>query len=61
MRVFGHELVMNSGFWPGKPSPDIAVLGSGQCSSPGSGHNSGNNSVGDMSGHMFWQRSRGST
>lgn len=59
MRVFGHELVMNSGFWGGKPYPDVALLGSGQCSSPGSGHNSGQNSVGgDMSGQLFWPHSR---
>ncbi|CAK9141903.1 unnamed protein product [Ilex paraguariensis] len=59
MRVFGHELAMNSGLWTGKPYADIALLGSGQCSSPGSGQNSGHNSIGgDMSGQLFWQHSK---
>ncbi|WJX48012.1 mitogen-activated protein kinase kinase kinase [Trifolium repens] len=43
MRAFGPEQVLNSGLWIGKPYPDIA---SGHCSSPGSGHDSSNNSVG---------------
>lgn len=48
MRVPGSELVLKSG-----------LLGSGQCSSIGSGHNSGQNSVGgDMAGQLFWQHSR---
>jgi hypothetical protein len=56
MRVFGPELVMNSGFWVGKSYPDLP---SGHCSSPGSGHNSGHNSVGgDMSGQLLWPHSR---
>ncbi|XP_057463338.1 mitogen-activated protein kinase kinase kinase YODA-like [Actinidia eriantha] len=55
MRVFGHEPVMNSSVWAGKPYPDVALLGSGQCSSPGSGHNSGG---GDMTGQLFWQHNR---
>lgn len=42
-RAFGSEQVLNSGLWTGKPYPDIA---SGLCSSPGSGHDSSNNSVG---------------
>ncbi|XP_052210007.1 mitogen-activated protein kinase kinase kinase YODA isoform X2 [Diospyros lotus] len=59
MIVFGHELVTNSGFWGGKLYPDVALLGPGQCSSPGSGQNSGHNSVGgDMSGQLFWPHSR---
>lgn len=59
MRGFGTEQVLNAGFWTGKPYSDIAFLGSGQCSSPGSGHNSGHNSVGgDMSGQIFWPQSR---
>ncbi|KAK9265363.1 hypothetical protein L1049_003513 [Liquidambar formosana] len=59
MRVLGPEQVMNCGFWAGKPYSDIALLGSGQCSSPGSGHNSGHNSVGgDMSGQLFWPHNR---
>ncbi|XP_060207069.1 mitogen-activated protein kinase kinase kinase YODA isoform X1 [Lycium barbarum] len=59
MRVFGHEPVISSGFWLGKPHGDITFLGSGHCSSPGSGQNSGHNSiVGDMSGQPFWPLSR---
>ncbi|XP_059661807.1 mitogen-activated protein kinase kinase kinase YODA-like isoform X2 [Cornus florida] len=43
----------------GKHYSDIALLGSGHCSSPGSGHNSGHNSVGgELSGQLFWQHSR---
>ncbi|KAF5478247.1 hypothetical protein F2P56_004823 [Juglans regia] len=56
MRVFGPEQFMNFGYWAGKSYPDIA---SGQCSSPGSGHNSGHNSIGgDFSGQLFWPHSR---
>ncbi|KAF8380216.1 hypothetical protein HHK36_027698 [Tetracentron sinense] len=61
MRVFCPEQVTTSAFWAGKPYTDVCLLGSGQCSSPGSGHNSGHNSMGgDMSGPLFWQQSRGS-
>lgn len=61
MRAFGNEQAINSAFWAGKPFPDVQFLGSGQCSSPGSGQNSGPNSMGgDMSGQLFWQHSRGS-
>ncbi|KAL3521546.1 hypothetical protein ACH5RR_019695 [Cinchona calisaya] len=61
MRAFGNEQVTGSGFWPGKLYPDFPLLGSGHCSSPGSGQNSGHNSMGgDMSGQLFWQPSRGS-
>ncbi|KAJ6971302.1 mitogen-activated protein kinase kinase kinase YODA [Populus alba] len=61
MRAFGAEQVINSAFWAGKPYPDVNLLGSGHCSSPGSGYNSGHNSMGgDMSGQLFWQQSRGS-
>ncbi|KAA8539936.1 hypothetical protein F0562_026628 [Nyssa sinensis] len=61
MRAFGTEQVINSAFWAGKPYPELSLLGSGHCSSPGSGHNSGHNSTGgDMSGQLFWQPSRGS-
>ncbi|KAE9464849.1 hypothetical protein C3L33_03237, partial [Rhododendron williamsianum] len=61
MRAFGAEQAMNSAFWTGKTYPDLPLLGSGQCSSPGSGQNSGHNSMGgDMSGQLFWQPSRGS-
>ncbi|XP_015084771.1 mitogen-activated protein kinase kinase kinase YODA [Solanum pennellii] len=59
MRVFGHETVMNSGFWLGKPHGEITFLGSGNCSSPGSGQNSGHNSIGgDMLAQPFWPHSR---
>ncbi|TMW95756.1 hypothetical protein EJD97_008376 [Solanum chilense] len=59
MRVFGHETVMNSGFWLGKPHGEITFLGSGHCSSPGSGQNSGHNSIGgDMLAQPFWPHSR---
>lgn len=58
MRGFGPEQVMNSGF-AGKTFSDIGLLGSGQCSSPGSGHNSGHNSIGgDMAGQLLWPNSR---
>lgn len=59
LRLFSPEQVINSAFWAGKPYADIVLLGSGHCSSPGSGHNSGHNSVGgDMSGQLFWPHSR---
>lgn len=59
MRVPGPELVSSSGCWAGRAFTDLPLLGSGQCSSPGSGHNSGQNSVGgDMAGQLFWQHSR---
>ncbi|KAJ6417650.1 hypothetical protein OIU84_001103 [Salix udensis] len=61
MRAFSSEQVINAAFWAGKPYPDVNFLGSGHCSSPGSGYNSGHNSMGgDMSGQLFWQQSRGS-
>ncbi|XP_058076068.1 mitogen-activated protein kinase kinase kinase YODA-like isoform X2 [Magnolia sinica] len=61
MRAVCPEQIASSAFWASKPYPDVALLGSGQCSSPGSGHNSGHNSMGgDMSGQLFWQHSRGS-
>ncbi|KAJ0105125.1 hypothetical protein Patl1_17709 [Pistacia atlantica] len=59
MRAFSTEQVLNAGFWIGRPHSDIALQGSGQCSSTASGHNSGPNSVGgDMSGQLFWPHSR---
>ncbi|XP_052185067.1 mitogen-activated protein kinase kinase kinase YODA-like isoform X2 [Diospyros lotus] len=61
MRACGTEQATNSGLWTGKMYPDLPLLGSGHCSSPGSGQNSGHNSMGgDMSGQLFWQPSRGS-
>ncbi|XP_042516149.1 mitogen-activated protein kinase kinase kinase YODA [Macadamia integrifolia] len=61
MRAFGTDQISSSTFWGGRPYPDVSLLGSGHCSSPGSGHNSGHNSMGgDMSGQLFWQHSRGS-
>ncbi|XP_024969926.1 mitogen-activated protein kinase kinase kinase YODA-like [Cynara cardunculus var. scolymus] len=60
LRAFGTEQVINSAFYAGKPNLDFPLLGSGHCSSPGSGQNSGHNSMGgDMVG-IFWQPSRGS-
>lgn len=58
MRAFGPEQVLNAGFWTGKPYSDVA---SGHCSSPGSGYNSGHNSVVDLLGQNFWPQSRCST
>ncbi|KAL5727402.1 mitogen-activated protein kinase kinase kinase [Ranunculus cassubicifolius] len=61
MRGFSPEQIASSAFWAAKPYPDVPVLGSGHCSSPGSGQNSGHNSMGgDMCGQLFWQQSRGS-
>ncbi|PSS04377.1 Mitogen-activated protein kinase kinase kinase [Actinidia chinensis var. chinensis] len=61
LRTPGTEQVINSAFWTGKTYADLPLLGSGHCSSPGSGQNSGHNSMGgDMSGQLFWQPSRGS-
>ncbi|KAK6936817.1 Protein kinase domain [Dillenia turbinata] len=55
IRTFGPEQVINSGLCAGKPFSDVNFLGSGQCSSTGSGQNSGHNSMGgDMSGQLFW-------
>ncbi|XP_051121223.1 mitogen-activated protein kinase kinase kinase YODA-like [Andrographis paniculata] len=61
MRVPYYEQVTNTAFTTGKIYPDFPLLGSGQCSSPGSGQTSGHNSMGgDMSGQLFWMPSRGS-
>ncbi|CAM8986215.1 unnamed protein product [Rhodiola kirilowii] len=61
LRAFGSEQVANTTFWAGKPYADTQLLGSGHCSSPGSGQNSGHNSMGgDMAAQFFWQHSRGS-
>ncbi|XP_074291515.1 mitogen-activated protein kinase kinase kinase YODA-like isoform X2 [Silene latifolia] len=50
-----NEQAMNNAFWASKAYPDLNFLGSGHCSSPGSGHNSGHNSLGgDMLGQLFW-------
>ncbi|GER57517.1 protein kinase superfamily protein [Striga asiatica] len=58
-RIFGHELATEYGFWPGKQHADIALQGSGQCSSPGSGYNSGNNSITeDMPCQLLWPHCR---
>uniref|UniRef100_A0A1D1XXW5 mitogen-activated protein kinase kinase kinase n=1 Tax=Anthurium amnicola TaxID=1678845 RepID=A0A1D1XXW5_9ARAE len=62
MRVVFPEQIPTSAFWGAKPYNDVNLLGSGQCSSPGSGQTSGHNSMGgDMSGQLFWLHSRGST
>ncbi|KAL2324553.1 hypothetical protein Fmac_023611 [Flemingia macrophylla] len=61
LRAFGSDQVLNSAFWAGNTYSEVNFIGSGHCSSPGSGHNSGHNSMGgDMSGQLFWQPSRGS-
>lgn len=61
MRAVCPDQIAGTAFWASKPYPDVALLGSGQCSSPGSGNNSGHNSMGgDISGQIFWQHSRGS-
>uniref|UniRef100_A0A0C9RJH7 mitogen-activated protein kinase kinase kinase n=1 Tax=Wollemia nobilis TaxID=56998 RepID=A0A0C9RJH7_9CONI len=61
MRVYGSEQSHNNALWATKPYPETGLFGSGHCSSPGSGHNSGHNSMGgDFSGQPFWQQSRGS-
>ncbi|CAL1401010.1 unnamed protein product [Linum trigynum] len=62
IRLFGTEqVVVNTGLLlQGKNYADVVgLLGSGHCSSPGSGYNSGHNSIGgDMSGQLFWPNSR---
>ncbi|KAJ8536795.1 hypothetical protein K7X08_035196 [Anisodus acutangulus] len=61
MRAAGSEQVTSSTLWAGRAYPDLPSLGSGHCSSPGSGQNSGHNSMGgDMSGQLFWQPCKGS-
>ncbi|KAL6581500.1 hypothetical protein OROMI_007423 [Orobanche minor] len=61
IRTSGYEQVTSTAFTTGKHYPDVPFLGSGHCSSPGSGQTSGHNSMGgDMSGQLFWQPSRGS-
>ncbi|KAI3458128.1 hypothetical protein Pfo_014791 [Paulownia fortunei] len=61
MRPSGYDQVTSSAFTAGKLYSDLPFLGSGQCSSPGSGQTSGHNSMGgDLSGQLFWQPSRGS-
>lgn len=53
--------ILTSAFWAVKPHADVTFLGSGQCSSPGSGQTSGHNSVGgDMLSQLFLQPTRGS-
>lgn len=59
MRAFCHDPITNNGVWLGKPYADLSLQGSGHCSSPGSLHNSGHNSVaGDVSCQLFWPQSR---
>jgi len=61
IRIVCPEQITTSAFWASKPYPDVTFLGSGQCSSPGSGQASGHNSMGgDMLGQLFWLQSRGS-
>ncbi|KAL6503914.1 hypothetical protein OROGR_025837 [Orobanche gracilis] len=59
IRTCGYEQVTSTAFTTGKLYPDFPFIGSGHCSSPGSGQTSGHNSIGgDMSGQLFWQPSR---
>nr|GMD02261.1 mitogen-activated protein kinase kinase kinase YODA-like [Ipomoea batatas] len=61
IRITGTEQVPCSTGWAGKAFPEFHLHGSSYCSSPGSGQNSGHNSMGgDTSGQLFWQPSRGS-
>ncbi|CAL1404933.1 unnamed protein product [Linum trigynum] len=61
LRGFGTDHAANSALWAGRPYTDVTLLGSGHCSSPGSGYNSGQNSMGgDMTGQLFWYQTRGS-
>ncbi|GJM86387.1 hypothetical protein PR202_ga02241 [Eleusine coracana subsp. coracana] len=60
-RIICPDQIPSSAFWAVKPHTDVTFVGSGQCSSPGSGQTSGHNSVGgDMLAQLFWQPSRGS-
>lgn len=61
IRAFSTEQVINNAVSSGKFYMDLTFPGSGHCSSPGSGYNSGHNSMGgDLSGQLFLQQSRGS-
>ena len=61
IRAFSTEQVINNAVSAGKLYMDVTFPGSGHCSSPGSGYNSGHNSMGgDLSGQLFLQQSRGS-
>lgn len=62
-RALGNEQAVNTTFWAGKPFTDVNLLSSGHGSSPGSGQNSGHNSMaigGEIPGQLVWQPSRGS-
>lgn len=59
MRLFGCEPDANAGYRGGKPHAELSALGSGHCSSPSSGFNSGHNSIaGDTTCQLFWPHSR---
>lgn len=61
MRGFSSEHSPRGGLCMAKPYLDGAMFGSGNCSSPGSGYNSGQNSIGgDMVGQPFWHNRGGS-
>ncbi|KAJ0970164.1 hypothetical protein J5N97_023041 [Dioscorea zingiberensis] len=61
MRVVCPEQILTAAFLTPKSYPDVNFLGSGQCSSSGSGQTSGHNSMGgDISGHLLWPQGRGS-
>lgn len=61
IRPSGYDPATCSAIASGKLYPDFPSLGSGQCSSPGSGQTSGHNSmVGDIPGQLLWQPRLGS-
>ncbi|WOL07396.1 hypothetical protein Cni_G16137 [Canna indica] len=60
IRVLCTEQIPPSSCWVSKTHNDVTFVGSGQCSSPGSGQTSGHNSMGGEMLGQFWQHSRGS-
>lgn len=60
-RIICPDQIPTYAFMAAKPYQDVTFLGSGQCSSPGSGQTSGHNSVGgEMLGQLLWYQSKGS-
>ncbi|KAH9321731.1 hypothetical protein KI387_016370, partial [Taxus chinensis] len=63
MRAFAseHQSPSGGGGGAGKFNPDAGIFGSGNCSSPGSGQNSGQNSMGGdiIIGQHYWQQQQG--
>eukprot|EP00252_Welwitschia_mirabilis_P024856 TRINITY_DN754_c0_g1_i2.p1 TRINITY_DN754_c0_g1~~TRINITY_DN754_c0_g1_i2.p1 ORF type:complete len:911 (-),score=194.13 TRINITY_DN754_c0_g1_i2:586-3318(-) len=61
LRVYGSEQSPNNAIWASKPYPEAVLFSSGHCSSPGSGHNSGQNSMGgEMIGQPLRHHAKGS-